>query len=223
MADIGAGRINTIDPLGGPKVWQREGRDVRDDTLKSARDIGTVRLEHSRLNAFSALSKGEVEDNFKFKVASKGDLRLGKNIDDGTRIQIFNGAGRVIADSKSDTGRHFDKYERMISDKGESFDKGNYVIKISRLNPSDKDVERPYTLQLKMGTEVKHDYETIEYKAKELKPGEVAPAYDPLAGVVAKGSVMQAQGLAAMFDSAAANLSRILSGAANILFGSSSR
>ena len=67
------------------QVFGHEGRDVHNDSLKTARDIGRVRLDHSRLNVFSFLAKGDTEDNYKFTVDSTGRLRLGtwRDADDG--------------------------------------------------------------------------------------------------------------------------------------------
>lgn len=218
MADI----ITGLDKnAGGPKIWTREGRDVNTaDNFQTARLIGTVRLEHSRLNAFSSISVGETEDNFKFKVASRGPLRLGKNMEeDNLRVQVYNGSKRIIADSDPTAGRKYDRYLEMISDKGSTADRGNYYIRISRIDSDDTSADSNYTFQLQMGTQVKNDYETIEYKAKELKPGEMPPTIDPTAGAVPSASTLMGQGLSAMLDDAMANFGKMLSGAASILFG----
>ena len=83
----------------GTKVWEQKRRDLWHDTLRTARDIGRVRLNHSRLNVFSSLAEGDQVDHFKFQVASRGKLRIGVFRDSETRFEILNNRGRVIADS----------------------------------------------------------------------------------------------------------------------------
>ncbi|MBL4691833.1 MAG: hypothetical protein JKY92_00690 [Magnetovibrio sp.] len=218
MADI----INGLDKtFGGAKVWSREGRDVNgEDSFRTARLIGTVRLEHSRLNGFSAISKGEKEDNFTYKVASRGPLRLGKKIDSYTRVEFFNGTKHIIASNDPKSGRLYDKYFEMISAEGTQTDRGTYFIKFSRVDPNDTSKDLPYTFQLQMGSDFKHDYETIEYKAKDLKPGEIPASADLTAGGLPSSSTLMEQGLSRMIDDAMANFGKMLSGAASLLFGS---
>lgn len=174
------------------QVFEHEGRDVHKDTLKTARDIGRVRLNHTRLNVFSFLAEGDKEDHFKFKIDSTGGLRMGTWRDAGTRIQILDERGRVIADSKLGTGREHDKYARMIGGVkgGEPFKPGTYYIKVSRLKSGETTPERPYSLQIQMGDTVLRDFDTKEYEAKKLKPGDAAP-YDFTEGARNTGATIQ--------------------------------
>lgn len=217
MADI----INGLDKsFGGPKVWSKEGRDVNgEDSLRTARLIGTVRLEHSRLNVFSSISKGEKEDNFAFKVASKGPLRMGKKIDSETRLEFFNGSKRIIASNDPKSGRLYDKYIQMVSPEGTQMDRGNYFMKFSRVDPNNTSKELPYTAQLQMGTGFKNDFETIEYEAKPLQPGEVPATTDLTSGGMPSASTLMGQGISTMLNDAMANFGKMLSGAASLLFG----
>ncbi len=159
------------------QVLEHQGRDVHNDSLKTARNIGRVRLDHSRLNVFSFLAKGDTEDNYKFTVDSTGRLRLGTWRDAGTRFQVLNNRGRVIADSKQGTGRAHEKYLRLIggAKAGLDFEPGEYFFKVSRLKSDETTPERAYAVQLQMGTKIVRDFDTREFEAKELKPGDIKP------------------------------------------------
>lgn len=216
--DVGAGRLNAVDEADKRiKTWSHEGRDVAIDTLRSSRDIGQVRLNHSRLNVFSSLAEGDKEDNFKFQVASKGTLRLGLNIDSETRVQVFNARGRVVADSNEDTGRLYERFQRMSEQGGDTFDKGYYYIKVSRSDSKETTPERPYTMQLQMGDTFKNDYEVMEYKAKKAKYGD-AVVLDLTTGANPSATTTSAQGAATILTEGGTNLVNILSGALSTLF-----
>ena len=58
------------------KVWEKTSTDIYDESISNARDIGQARLNYSRLNVVTTLSKNEHEDWFKFNVVSRGKLRL---------------------------------------------------------------------------------------------------------------------------------------------------
>src|SRR6185369_3365876 len=51
--------------------FQKNTNDVTMDNRMTARDIGTLRHDKSRLNVFSALTPGDTVDFFSFKMASK--------------------------------------------------------------------------------------------------------------------------------------------------------
>jgi len=190
MAEFNSSLVELREPA--IKVFEHEGRDVHNDTLKTARNLGRVRLNHSRLNVFSYLAEGDKEDHFKFNVDSTGGLRLGTWRDAGTRFQFYNDRGRLIADSKPGTGRAYDKYIRMVgaAKGGEPFEPGEYFIRVSRLKNGETTPERPYSMQLQMGNTVLRDYDTKEYEAKALKPGDIKP-FDPTEGALPTGAALQ--------------------------------
>jgi len=174
------------------KVFEREGRDVHTDTFKTARDVGRVRLNYSRLNIFTYLAEGDKEDNFKFNVDSIGGLRLGVWRDSETRIQFFTEQGRLIADSSKENRIENEKYTRIIGGVkgGEPFEPGTYFIKASRLKAGDTTTERPFSLQIQMGQTVLKDFDTKEYDALELKPGEIQP-FDLTKGALKTSAAIQ--------------------------------
>lgn len=208
---------DALTPPKGPRVFEKQKRDVARESLNVARDVGTVRLHHSRLNVFTSLSKGDKEDNFKFRAASRGPLRLGTWSDGkGLHIQILNRAGRVIADSEEGTGRRYEKFERLVSGKGEIFEAGEYYVRVSRPAKDDMRTEVPYSLQLQMGSEVKRDYDTTEYAAPEPQPG------DALANATPTPATLGAQGAATLLSEGLTNLVSILNPVKDLFFGSGS-
>ena len=207
--EVGAGRIG--EQVSQVKLFEKKTRDFAEDSLLNARDIGRVRLQYSRLNVFSALSKDDKEDNFKFAVDSRGNVRLGKNADDELRIQIFNKSRRVIADSKEGMGRASERFQRLLSDDGEPLEIGDYYIKVTRLKPLDTETEYNYSLQLHMGSDFKRDFDTIEYKAEPGKQGTPPP-------VVVPAAVSMGQGAANLLAAGMRRFSTLIDGALT-LFG----
>lgn len=207
----------------GAKVFGKEVRDVTNDTWTVARDIGQVRLQHSRLNVLTSLTAGsDQQDHFKFRVASPGPLRLGGWNEETVRIQLLDDRGRVIADSSEDAGRRAkEAFARLTSDEGqEDFQPGQYIIRVSRLEGDDGMKEKPYALQLRMGEEIKHDYDTTEVAAKPaVTPvaGVTLPD-DPLAGAQATPATLAAQAIGSMLEESNVHLSNVLSGAYGTLF-----
>lgn len=58
------------------KSWEKTSKDTYADSIKTARDMGQARLNFSRLNMITTLSKNEKEDWFSFTTTSRGKLRL---------------------------------------------------------------------------------------------------------------------------------------------------
>ena len=205
-SEIGAGRIG--EQAAQVQVFERKTRDVLEDILLNARDIGRVRLQSTRLNVFSALSEGDKEDNFKFAVDSRGNLRLGMNADEETRIQILNKRRRVIADSKEGMGRVSERFERLLSSEGEPLEPGGYYIKVSRLKARDTESEHNYSLQLHMGSGFKRDFDTIEFAAKS---GQGTPP-----SVRVPATVSMAEGAANMLAAGMVRFSTLIDGAITV-------
>ena len=205
----------------GPKVFEKTVRDVTNDTWQTARDVGQVRLNYSRLNIFTSLTAGDEKDHFKFNVPSTGPFRIGGWNDDTVRLQLLDHRGRLIADSDPDAGRRaHDAFLRITGPDGEEgFEPGDYIVRVSRLEDDDGE-DKPYSLQLQMGDQVRKDYDTTETAAKaESAPvtGVTMPN-DPLADAQASPSTLAAQAIGSMLDDNNAHLTNILSGAYNTLF-----
>lgn len=153
----------SIDSYAVPKlkVWERRTRDIPLETRQQARYLGGVKLNNSRLNAFSSLKKGDVEDFFSFKSYSRGPLRLGKSDDPYLRVELMDTNGRVIADSDANSGKLFDKFLEFNGD-GARVEPADFYVRVSRLEGDPNTTERSYSIQLSMGDEVRHDFDTIE-------------------------------------------------------------
>ncbi len=145
-------------------------------------------MQSTRLNVFSALGEGDKEDNFKFAVDSRGNLRLGMNTDAETRIQILDKSRRVIADSKEGMGAASERFQRLVSTEGEPLKIGDYYIKVTRLKARDTESEHNYSLQLHMGSGFKRDFDTIEYKAIPGQQGTPPSIRTPAAVSMAEGA-----------------------------------
>ncbi|MBL6931047.1 MAG: hypothetical protein ISR46_06050 [Rhodospirillales bacterium] len=187
------------------KVFEREGRDLHDDSAKSARDLGQARLDHSRLNLFTSLGPGDKEDNFKFKVPTPGPLRLGLWPTDGTRIQLMDGRGKLLADSEG-TGKVLEKYENIIKSK-ERIDVGEYFIRVTRSGTSDTSKEIPYSLQVQVGSINREDYDTTEYVADPKKKDEV---YDPNSQARPTAAARQSEMIATMIGNGLNNFNNLI-------------
>jgi hypothetical protein len=97
--------------------YEKETNDVTVDNNMTARDIGFLRKNNSRLNLFSALEKGDKVDVFKFRVTNAGEAKMGTLIADPTdkeliRIQLFSkSSGVLIADQDPKSGQAFKNFE----------------------------------------------------------------------------------------------------------------
>ena len=153
----------SIDSYAKPKlkVWERNTRDIPLETRQQARYLGGVKLNNSRLNAFSSLKKGDVEDFFSFKSYSRGPLRLGKNDDPYLRVELMDTRGKVIADSDANSGKLFEKFLEFNGD-GVDVEPADFYVRVSRLEGDANSSEHSYSIQLSMGDEVRHDFDTIE-------------------------------------------------------------
>ncbi len=77
MASVTIGaQVSGYEPRVG--VWEKTSSDVTNNTESkdTARDIGYVRNNYSRLNLASALTKKDTEDWYSFNVISQGNLRI---------------------------------------------------------------------------------------------------------------------------------------------------
>ena len=156
---------------GSVRQFEKTTNDVRVDNNLTARDIGTLRKNDSRLNLFSALSKGDAVDVFRFKVSTASDTKLGTLIanpadKEKMRIQVFaKSSSRLIADTDPKSGDAYTNF-KALEDGKLNLAQGEYVLRISRLGSenirSQNDIQ--YAVQLSQGI-YKNDYDTIEKTA----------------------------------------------------------
>jgi hypothetical protein len=206
----------------GPKVWESKKRDIVQDNLNTAREIGRVRMNNARLNVFSAITEGEKVDNFKFFVDSVGGLKMADFKEGEARFQVLNKRGRVIADSDESTRLHYKKFQEMQSAEGAKWKPGEYFLRVTRTSSSTTE-KIPYSVQLQMGTEVRNDYDTIEYEAPEAKPGADLAVVDPGPKVTGNAATQGGAMLAGMMTAGLDYMNNMLDSAVELLFGAGNR
>jgi hypothetical protein len=153
--------------------FQKDSRDVKIDNNATARDIGRLQANTSRLNVFSSLSKNDAVDVYRFKVITTAKTTIGvlnESVDTegAVRFQVFNKAsGRLVADSAEDAGEAKKNWE-SLRDGTFELNSGDYVLRVSRTNNigAERNAEYSYALQLNQGT-YKNDYDTIERAARD--------------------------------------------------------
>lgn len=154
--------------------FQKDSRDVKMDNNATARDIGRLQENTSRLNLFSSLSaNGDTVDVYRFKVITTAKTTIGvlnesQDMEGKVRFQVFNKAtGRIIADSAEDAGEAKTNWE-ALRDGNFELNSGDYVLRVSRTNNvgPDRNAEFSYALQLSQGS-YKSDYDTIERAARD--------------------------------------------------------
>ena len=153
--------------------FQKDSRDVKIDTNATARDIGRLQENTSRLNLFSSLGKGDAVDVYRFKVVTTAKTTIGvlnesQEQEDKLRFQVFSKAtGRLIADSGEKDGEKKATWE-ALRDGNFELSSGDYILRVSRTSNvgPERDAEFSYALQLSQGT-YKSDYDTIERAARD--------------------------------------------------------
>jgi len=153
--------------------FQKDSRDVKVDTNATARDIGRLQQNTSRLNVFSSLSKdGDSVDIYRFKVITTANTTIGvlnesQEAEGKLRFQVFSKAtGRVVADSAEDAGEAKQNWE-ALRDGNFELKSGDYVLRVSRASNvgAERNAEYSYALQLSQGAYTS-DYDTIERAAR---------------------------------------------------------
>lgn len=172
QADILAQKSAQKSRVAKVQEFQKNTRDIIYDNSVSARDIGKLKANESRLNLFSALNKGDKVDVFRFSVDSKAQTRLGVLVEgnnkESIRVQIFTrGGNQLIADSGTkENDPSFKGYDDLLSGKLE-LGKGDYILRISRNEGVDSRAQQTfnYAIQLNQGL-YKKDYDTVEKAAQ---------------------------------------------------------
>ena len=152
--------------------FQKETRDVKFESSATARNIGVLRKDQTRLNVFSSLSSGDSVDGFQFRVTAKtattfSVLNASKEDEDKLRYQIYyKSSGRLLADSDAKAGAAHTVYEAMRDGTFE-IETGDYILRVTRTdnNGSARNKEYSYAIQLSQGL-YSQDYDTIERAAR---------------------------------------------------------
>ena len=155
--------------------FTKTSADVLYDNNATARSIGQLRLNTTRLNVISALSPKDAADVFTFNASTSGQTKLGLLVNDPTvtdptkdssgdvRVQIFGQGKGLVADSDPNSGAAYKNYQAL---KAGTFDlsAGQYSIRMSRadgVDPQNKNTYN-YAVQLTQGTTYSQDYTVTE-------------------------------------------------------------
>lgn len=157
-----------IDDSGRKQSFEKDTNDVKIDNNMTARDIGILRKNDSRLNLFSSLTAGDTVDVFKFKVTNTANTKLGTLAADEQskellRIQIFSrSTGALIADQDPEAGEANDNFKALQAGTFE-LKQGDYLVRVSRLPGKDVRSEKAvqYVIQMSQGV-YRNDFDTIE-------------------------------------------------------------
>jgi hypothetical protein len=190
----------------GNKVqeFQKNTRDVQFESSATARNIGVLKQNTTRLNVFSALTAGDQVDGFQFRVTNKtattfSVLNATKEDEEKLRFQIYyKSSGRLLADSDPKAGTAHTVYEAM-RDGTFAMETGDYILRVSRADNvgANRDKEYNYAIQLSQGV-YSQDYDTIERAMRATDDpygiGNVSDATNNLTSSIA-GSVSFIQSL----------------------------
>lgn len=159
------------------QAFEKEIQDVVVDTLQSARDIGILVENNSRLNVFTALTEGDTVDNFKFRVHRDGAAKLGfltnrpdqaeeaaqgeEDAPPAIRVQVMTRNGRLLADSGADDGSDLKANFMLLELGGLHLEAAEYVVRVERAEDVPARELVNYSFQLTMGA-FNNDYDTIE-------------------------------------------------------------
>lgn len=184
--EIDFDNLDKVDLSGGTQVtpgrqvteYRKEVNDVRNDTIATARDIGVLVKNNSRLNVITSLRDGDTVDHFRFRVHRAGEMRLGEMAvgadkeqeDSPIRVQLLDRMGRVVADSGAREGSDAkDAYDALRNGALE-VDAGDYYLRVTRAEGDGareaKGNKVDYGLQLTMGT-YHNDFDTVERAAQQ--------------------------------------------------------
>lgn len=147
--------------------FQKNTNDVQIDNRMTARNVGILRENNSRLNVFSSLDKNDPADFFTFSVASTAPTKIGLLTDDQqneaeVRVQVLDQSGNVVADSSPDAGDANTVYTQLQAGTY-NLQAGKYVMRISRQDDSQSNQQNAfnYAVQLSQGL-YQNDFDTIE-------------------------------------------------------------
>jgi len=166
--------------------FQKTSNDLKVDNRMTARNVGVLRHDQSRLNVISALSKDDTADFFTFKMAKGAEAKFGLMTNDGKdekslRFQFLNkSSGAVIADSDPGSGKAKLAYDQLKQGKFK-LEAGDYVLRITRQDDSKPNLKNDYSYAVQLSSGLyKNDFDTIEQT--------VDPKQDPF-GITMSGSV----------------------------------
>lgn len=158
----------------GRKVqeFQKDTRDVLFESSATARNIGVLKKDQTRLNVFSSLGSGDAVDGFQFRVTTKtatsfSILNATQEDEEKLRFQVYyKSSGRLLADSDPKAGAANTVYQAM-RDGNFEIETGDYVLRVTRAHGAGADGKKEYSyaIQLSQGL-YSQDYDTVERAAR---------------------------------------------------------
>lgn len=163
-----ASEMKKSGPIGTVEEFQKNTNDVTIDSNMTARDIGILRENDTRISLFSSLSAGDKVDVFKLRVATTGLTTIGSLVGeeedkDSLRIQIFSrSSGLLIADNDTDAGDARKNY-LLLTQGALELQQGDYAVRVSRIDGVDPKAQKSmqYAIQFTQGG-YKRDFDTVE-------------------------------------------------------------
>lgn len=102
--------LNASSAQANVKTWEKTSQDTYADMIGTARDMGQARLNYSRLNMITTLSKNEKEDWFSFTTTSRGKLRLTAiNISAAEKDQKDSNKKTTASDELEEAASNYEK------------------------------------------------------------------------------------------------------------------
>jgi hypothetical protein len=160
---------------GNVQEFEKTSQDVLYDNNATARQIGQLSLNSTRLNVISALNKADKVDTFSLNVATNGSTKFSILVNDPSnsnplqdssgkvRVQIFAKGKGLVADSDAGAGQANDNYKAL---KNGTFNmtSGQYVIRVTRADGVDTQAKGTYNyaIQMTQGTRYSKDFTTTE-------------------------------------------------------------
>ncbi|WP_395018154.1 hypothetical protein [Dongia sp.] len=160
---------------GDVQEFEKTSQDVLYDNNATARQIGQLSLNSSRLNVISALNKADKVDTFSVNVATNGNTKFSILVNDPSnpnpladssgkvRVQIFAKGKGLVADSDAGAGTANDNY-KALKNGTFSMSSGQYVIRVTRADGVDTQAKGTYNyaIQMTQGTKYTKDFTTTE-------------------------------------------------------------
>ena len=163
-----ASQMKASGPIGDVQEFQKNTNDVAIDNNMTARDIGILRENDTRISLFSSLGEGDKVDVFKLRVATTGLTTIGSLVSDqeqkdALRIQIFSrSSGALIADNDLDAGDARKNY-LLLTQGALELKQGDYAVRVTRADGYDPQAQKTmqYAIQFTQGG-YKRDFDTVE-------------------------------------------------------------
>ncbi|WP_374377216.1 hypothetical protein [Dongia sp.] len=163
-----ASEMKKSGPIGDVQEFQKNTNDVKIDNNMTARDIGILRENDTRISLFSSLGEGDKVDVFKLRVATTGLTTIGSLVSDqeqkdALRIQVFSrSSGALIADNDLDAGDARKNY-LLLTQGALELKQGDYAVRVSRADGYDPQAQKSmqYAIQFTQGG-YKRDFDTVE-------------------------------------------------------------